>query len=833
MCRSRSHRSDRCRFATRTVGSARARRRVRAGKRIARRAIAGGLAGALALNPLWCVAAGAGVGSGALSTSGLAPAALAPSLSMLPVPLVPAPEGETMLLAVRVNGVDRDDTVRVLRSDGRVWLSVSDWSALHLRAPTGQARRIDGQDYVALDMPGLRWTIDDASQTLIIDAPAAAFAGMTLRLDISPTAQTIPAAVGAFTNYDVELQRGVAGDSGNRPHSTSALLEVGAFGFGGSLDSTGLLMDNGSGMKAIRLDTTWTSDRPKQLASLRVGDGISRPGAWGNAMRFGGVQWATDFSLQPGLLTFPLPSVRGEASLPSTVDVYINNSRRMQSDVQPGPFDVADLPIVTGSGEVRLVVQDALGRQQVITQPYYVSPSLLKPGLHSYSYEIGAVRDDYGLASDHYGALIASATDRVGVTENFTRELRAEAQPDHAAAGATGIWLIPSVGVATLGAVGSVAHGTAGGSLMLSLERQAMNWNGSVQVRRSTAAFTQAGQSTTTADRTQVSVALGGTVGSTPVGMSYILQTPFSGTPTRLFSANLSHSLGNVGSIGLFMLRDFTSATTTVSLSVSMALDGRSSVALSSTHGSAADDRGSNLLQFQRNLPENEGLGFQATATNGQSRQLTAQAFARTGWADLNAGISHADTATDVRAGATGALAWMDDSVFATRRIDGSFAVVEVGDYPDVAVLRDHHEVARTDEHGRALVSGLRGYEVNRVGAEPADLPMDASVDALDIEFVPPAHAGVVLRLPIRRSRSATFRVVGADGMPLPAGTQLMLAGRDKTYPVGFDGRAYLAALTGNTVVRAHGAAGDCHFIVSVPAGDADDLPDIGLQHCL
>jgi len=787
----------------------------------------------MALNPLSGVAASASTGSSAVSTTALAPSALAPSLSMLPVPLVPSPDGETMLLAVRVNGVDRDDTVRVLRANGRVCLSVSDWNTLHLRAPTAQTRRIDGQDYLALDMPGLRWMIDDASQTLVIDAPAAAFAGMTLRMDVSPTAQSVPASVGAFANYDVELQRGIAGDDASHPHAASALLEVGAFGFGGSLDSTGLLMDSGSGMKAVRLDTTWTRDQPTQLASLRVGDGISRPGAWGNAMRFGGLQWATDFSLQPGLLTFPLPSVRGEAALPSTVDVYINNSRRLQSDVQPGPFDLADLPIVTGSGEVRLVVQDALGRQQVITQPYYVSPSLLKPGLHSYSCEIGAVRDDYGLASDHYGSLIASATDRVGVTEHFTRELRAEAQPDHAAAGATGIWLMPSVGVATLGAVASVAHGAAGGSVMMSFERQGTNWNGSVQVRRSTPEFTQAGQSATGADRTQVSVALGGTAGSTPVGLSYIVQTPFSGAATRLFSANLSHALGNAGSIGLFALRDFTNATTTVSVSLSVALDGRSSVAVSSTRSSAAADRGSNLLQMQRNLPENDGLGFQATATDGQSRQLTAQVFARTGWADLNTGISRTDAATDMRAGVAGALAWMDDSLFTTRRIDGSFAVVEVGDYPDVGVLRDHHEVARTDEHGRALVSGLRGYEVNRIGAEPADLPMDASVDALDVEFVPPAHAGVVLRLPVRRSRSATFRVVGPDGMPLPAGTQLMLAGRDTPYPVGFDGRAYLAALTGSTVVRAHGAAGDCHFVVSVPAGDADDLPDMGLQHCL
>ena len=765
------------------------------------------------------------------AAAGTAPAVLAPALAMAPPPLMPPPADDSLLLAVRVNGVDRDDTVRVLRAGAQVFLATADWGALHLRAGTGQVRHVDGQDYIALDLPGLRWRIDDPSQTLVIDASAAAFGGTTLRMDTSPTAASVPASPGAYVNYDVEVERGVAGTALNRPQTASALIEVGAFGFGdGSASTTALLLDTGYGVRAVRLDSTWTRNRPDRLSSLRIGDAVNRPGAWGNAIRFAGLQWATDFTLQPGLLTFPLPSVKGEAALPSTVDVYINNSKRLQGDVQPGPFDLTDLPIVTGSGEVRLVVHDALGREQVITQPYYISPSLLKPGLDAYSYEIGAVREDYGLASDHYGSLLASATDRLGITDRFTRELRAEAQPGHAAAGATGIWLLPSLGLASVGAVASVAHGQGGGALMASFERQGVNWNGSVQIRENSANFVQAGQ-TGNAARMQSSVALGGTIANSPVGLSYILQAPFSGTPTRLLSFNIAHSLGRFGSLAFFALHDFTTASTTLSLGLSVALGGRSSVALTSTRSSDSD-RATNQLQFQRTVPEDQGLGLQLTASDGPSDPIVGQVFGRTHWADFNAGVSRSDDETAARIGATGAFAWMDGSAFATRRIDGSFAVIEVGDYENVAVLRDHHEVARTDDNGRALVSGLRGYEVNRIGVEPADLPFDASVDALDIEFVPPQHAGVVLRMPIKRSRSATFRVVGEDGAPLPAGTQLILAGHDSTYPVGFDGRTFIASLNGRTVVRAHGAAVDCHFVIAVPPGDADDLPDLGTQRC-
>ena len=651
-------------------------------------------------------------------------------------------------------------------------------------------------------------------------------------MDLTSTGQSMPASPGAFVNYDVELQRDTAGAGASRPGTASALLEVGAFGFGnGSASTTALLLDTGAGLRAVRLDSTWTRDLPDRLSSVRVGDAVNRPGAWGNAIRFAGLQWATDFSLQPGLLTFPLPSVKGEAALPSTVDVYINNSRRLQGDVPPGPFDLTELPIVTGSGQVRLVVHDALGREQVITQPYYVSPSLLKPGLDSFSCEIGVVREDYGLASDHYGNLIASATQRRGVSDRFTREWRLEAQPDHATAGATAIWLLSSLGLASVGGVASVAHGQAGGALVASFERQGENWNGSVQIRGNTRDFVQAGQAGT-AVRLQSSVALAGSIDGAPVGLSYIVQTPYAGSPMRLLSLNMSHGVGRVGTIGLFALRDFTTASTTLSLSLSLALDGRTSAALTSTRSSDGHERGATQMQLQRTMPEDAGLGFELSAAAGQSQQATGQVFGRTRWVDGNAGVSRSNSETGVRAGVAGAVAWMDGSAFATRRIDGSFAVIEVGDYPDVAVLRDHHEVTRTDATGRALVSGLRGYEVSRIGVEPADLPFDATVDALDLEFVSPAHAGVVLRMPIRRSRSATFRVVDEDGAPLAAGTQLLLAGRDVTYPVGFDGRSFIAGLTGRTVVRAHGAAGDCHFIIAVPPGEADDLPDLGTQRC-
>ena len=61
----------------------------------------------------------------------------------------------------------------------------------------------------------------------------------------------------------------------------------------------------------------------------------------------------------------------GEAVLPSTVDLYVDNELRMRREVPSGPFSIQDLPVMTGQGDARLVVRDILGREQVITQPFY------------------------------------------------------------------------------------------------------------------------------------------------------------------------------------------------------------------------------------------------------------------------------------------------------------------------------------------------------------------------------------------------------------------------------------------------------------------------------
>lgn len=744
--------------------------------------------------------------------------------------------GETLLLGLSINGVLQDQTLRAVRVQEGLAVPQQVWDELHLRLPLLAPRLIDGETYVVLGRDAdWQWEIEEASQTLLITASAAAFRSQRMEMQAEAMKVTAPAGVGAFLNYDLQWQRRQSGTSAGNGDAYDAFLEAGLYLPWGDASSTALYRNDGtSAARFVRLDTRWQMDRPRSMSRLIVGDSVGQPGTWGRAVRFGGVQWGTDFSLRPGFLSFPLPTLRGEATLPSTMDIYVNNSQRLQGRLQPGAFDIADLPVVTGQGEIRTVVRDLLGREQVVVQPYYVSPQLLKPGLRDYSVELGALREDYGVRSDRYGRALLTATERRGISERFTREVRAELMGAQHTVGASGIWLWPRLGTGVFSLAASHDREQGVGWLAgVALDRQSQDWSGSVQLRRASAHFAQVGQSAGTAPGTSVAAAMGRSWAGQAAGISYLRQLS-GGQPARLLSLNYGVDLGPGGYLGVYFLRDLNArGGSTLAFGWSRALDARTSASASLVRNKQPDGLGRNQqlqLQVQQNPLLGAGFGYQLMAESG-GRQV-AQAQWQNERVQLNAGAARNGSARDFRAGAAGGIAWMEGNTFASRRIEGGFALVEVADYPGVGVWRDQQLVARTDSQGRAFVTGLRGYQANRVGISASDLPYDAQLEALEVQLTPAARSAARLSFPVQRSLAASFRVVDAQGQPLPSGSLLQVDGQDRVFPVGLEGRAYLAGLgSKSSMVTARWTDGHCRLSIDYPS-KAEDLPDLGTLVC-
>ena len=242
-----------------------------------------------------------------------------------------------------------------IERDGRLMATAGELLSLGIALPKAPPA---ATEVALVALPSLRYELDEPRQAIRFRAADAALEATQLGPAPAPSVRLVPRAdLGAVMNYDL-----VSTSVGGRTIG-AGVLELRAFGPLG-VASLGLL---GSTERSygrdlmVRLDASITHDDPETMRRLVVGDFISSSLAWSRPVRLGGAQFGTNFALRPDLVTFPLPQVGGSATVPSTVDVLVNGVRQLSEPVQPGPFAVRQLPVVTGAGEVAVVVRDALG----------------------------------------------------------------------------------------------------------------------------------------------------------------------------------------------------------------------------------------------------------------------------------------------------------------------------------------------------------------------------------------------------------------------------------------------------------------------------------------
>ncbi|MDH3474832.1 MAG: fimbria/pilus outer membrane usher protein, partial [Rhodospirillales bacterium] len=385
-----------------------------------------------------------------------------------------AAAADLRFLAVTINRTATGLVAPVLVSDEAVHLTPETFERLRVVLPDVPAVRHQGARYYPLDAyPGTAYEIDERAQAIHLTvAPEYMLATVIQRGGARGFVEPTASGRGGFLNYDL-LSEHTAGR-----HELGGLFELGAFA--GPFVATGTQVVRGldSDPDYVRLDSSISRDFPERRLTIRAGDSISRGGAWGRPVRFGGLQIGSNFATQPHFLAFPTIGLSGDAALPSTIDVLINDSQRFSDELPSGPFAISDLPAVTGAGEVTAVVTDILGRETVITQPYYISPSLLRAGLEDFSYETGFLREDFGLESNDYESRpFFSGTYRYGMTDRLTGEVHGELEGERQALGLGAALPLGHFGVLDAAAAGSVEEGEPGGLVQLGFRRVAREFS--------------------------------------------------------------------------------------------------------------------------------------------------------------------------------------------------------------------------------------------------------------------------------------------------------------------------------------------------------------------
>ena len=734
-----------------------------------------------------------------------------------------------VLYAVRINGQPARDARLLRRADGTLLVRLADLLAWRIRPPAEAPSLLRGEAWHPLAaFAGASAGVDELRQTLSIDLPTDNFES-TLLSDSSTAGlpPTLP-GLGVFFNYDTFLTQ----TEGAR--RLEGQFESGLFTPVGVATHGMIARDVGGTSQWVRLDTTLTRDFPAEQKTLTLGDAIGSSGLWGRAVRFGGLRYGSNFATTPNFVSFPLPSLRGEAVMPSATDIYVDGVLRRSAGVPPGPFQLNNLPVVTGQGEVRVVTRDLLGREQVTTLPYYASTRLLRQGLTEESWELGAIRQNYGSLSDDYGRAVATVQHRRGVSDAMTVEGRLEALREQQTMGAGASFLVPSVGV--MSAATALSHSTqgAGQLLSLALERQALRGvNLAVRSQWTSPGFSQVGlQPGQQAPLRQMSASLGvSPAGFGSIGLSLIRQDNRDAPGTDIAQTSYTFNVG---------------ASSAIILNAYRTLSGERIQAFGILFSTAFGDRGSALtgftgqargnqtqVQVQRSLPEGSGTGYRLAAADGD---LGAQRNAAWLWQTdigsyaLEAGQLNANTS--YRASASGGVGMMAGQAFASRKLTDSFAIAQVPHFPGVGVYLNNQPVARTaGDEGYAVLPRLLPYQVNRVAIDPADLPIDVQIDATTLDAVPYYRSGVMLRFPVRRSASALVVLRQPDGEPVPVGSEVRLTHGDDVFTVAERGEVHVIGIGGAERLRVRWESGACEASID-PGERLGSLPRIGPVLC-
>jgi outer membrane usher protein len=699
-----------------------------------------------------------------------------------------------------------------------------------------------GQTWYALTaVPGFSAQLNTTNQSLDLKFSPSAFAATRLTQPLAQRPKLSPSVLAGFVNYDISYTQGNSLGLG-ATQDLGALMEFGVSNDWGVLTSTysarNLISNDPLVQRNVRrLETTFTRDLTDDNLTMRLGDSSTRSGAWGRSVFFGGFQISRNFGLTPGFISQPFPIVRGLSSAPSTVELYINDALRQTSQVPTGPFAIDNFPLLTGNGQARIVVRDVLGRETVLVQDFFSHASLLEEDLSDWSFEAGAVRRNLGTRNADYGQRFASGIWRYGINKGLTLETRGEYGQSTQGGGVGLVYALP-FGMLGQGAVAASRDATAGRGQqwLVGIENSSLRHGFSLRSEGASRGYRQIGQDTNTLPyRQQFS---GNYTYSSErygaVGVGYARINSYDQGILTTYSANYAISIGQRSSLSLNAVRvtgrDGLANSTSVGLSLLVPLENNVSLSSSMTRRNGQLDA---YVSASQSANSDTGLGWrtlagQRTGQNYAEGGLSYQGSKGLLTADVNASANQ----QTMRLGVQGGLVGIDGRLFTTRRVQESFALVEVPGYADVGVGFQGNILARTDKDGKALVPRLLPYQPNSIRLDPSELPISAELDSIEQVVVPGNRSGLIVKFPVRSGRAALIKIIFDDGEPAPAGAQIELIGDKQEFFVARRGEAFITGLQTTNQIRLTFKDARCTLDVVLPPGALDDIARVGPLTC-
>lgn len=681
-----------------------------------------------------------------------------------------------------------------------------------------------------------RWNFDSLRQRLSVrlfnDGTGANFRDLARTEALAAERRTI-----AAVRFDYDFNANIGKVGTNAAGLVGATFVKGDFALGTSLRAeTGAV---GGKLRAMRLDSFAQVRLPGSDVVATAGDFISAGSASQRAIRIGGLQIASDFAQNPDLVTAPLPAFSGSVAVPTQLDVLTADTRFKLGELEPGEFTVRNVPINPGRGSIAVLLKDSLGREVVRNVSFYVSNTLLRPGLESFAVNAGFVRRRYGEANQDYGPLAASAFYRRGLSPFLTLEASAESTAGLLNFGSRADFTIGNVALTSVELRSSRdTTGGTGAMLTASVESLGRGIGGRV------------GVSLPTPDYRDVASHLGdrppgkqifGHINfdlrdSMPLQLSYVRQdvpAAFrnSANPLRrseILTASLFHSPSQRITFNASAgLRNEHQRSFFASVGLNIRLGARHSVSAGGSYGQGQSNA---AVSYQFSDRQNSGVSAQATMGMLNERaRLTGSAHWESRYTALQGGIVASSGQIAGQLSASGSLIATGGTVFARSRSENGYALVRAGEVEGIPIRLENRLVGKTDSKGRILLQDLRPMTPQQVRVDGDQLPDDAVVLTSRHVIEVPGRAVGLIEIKAMYFRPVVFKIVDAGGEPLAAGLPVVARPSGNQTLVGFDGLVEHNSASADNLLVVTTVAGECR--VQIPA-KIDSEIDAGPLQC-
>ena len=574
--------------------------------------------------------------------------------------------------------------------------------------------------------------------------------------------------------------------------------------------------------------TNLTLDRVERLQRVVLGDFSATSGGLGSGLLMGGFKVEKSFSLAPHLIRYPGLGVEGVLETPSTVEVYVNNSLIKRLELPPGEFHLTDLHALPGTGQIRLLIRDALGREEVIERPFYIPSRTLGPGVSEYSIAAGFRRKYLGFESFHYGGPVFLGFLRRGFTDFLTGTIRGEADKNTLNGGIeTTIRLLSRAELTLSTALSNSDMGTGyGGSLNFNLPI----WRGmssSIRLRGFSESYADL-STLNSSRRPALDWAVRLNLGKRHLGS---LSTVYSSTryhdspETKRLSIHYERGVWRYGTLYLTASREWYPSgredSITFGLLIPLGMGHYTSLKYR-TH----DGRATTLTSLYKNPLKGPGIGYRLQVERMKDQGADWRTYARVehhlSIGHLSADYWKAGTKDRINLSLSGAIVFTSEGIYPSAPIRDGFALVDTTGVDGVRVKLNGQYMGKTFWGGKLVVPELVSYHDSTLSISSKELPMEFRVKESIRHVAPYYRSGGVVRFDIERFRAVEGRIYWYErGRKAPvefASLEVRAGERTIKTVTGKNGAFYIEGLSGGEYpARVFRKGRECSFTLRVP----------------